>query len=63
MEELKLHALGQNDHLESLKRRYSALRNKIKGNNTITESEKKSGLDSLKKSFEQERKNSNSNLY
>jgi len=63
MEELKLHAFGKNDHLESLKQRYNALRNKIKGNSTITESEKKSELDSLKKSFEQEKKSSNSNLY
>ena len=29
----------------------------------MTESENKSGLDNLKKSFEQEKKSSNSNLY
>lgn len=63
MEELKLHSFGQNDHLESLKGKYNSLKNKIKGNIKMTESEKKTELDKLKKSFEKEKKDSDKNLY
>lgn len=52
MEELKLHSFGQNDHLESLKEKYNSLKNKIRGNIKMTESEKKTELDKLKKTFE-----------
>ena len=63
MQELKLHSFGQNDHLESLKEKYNSLRNKIKEDNKLTESEKKPKLHNLKKSFEKEKKGSKSNLY
>ncbi len=63
MEELKLHSFGQNDHLESLKKKYDSLRNNINQNIKLTESEKKAELKSLTKSFEKEKKNSNNNLY
>ncbi|WP_215906970.1 hypothetical protein, partial [Olleya sediminilitoris] len=29
MEELKLHSFGQNDHIESLKKKYNSLKEKI----------------------------------
>ncbi len=63
MEELKLHSFGQNDHLESLKEKYNSLKNKIKGNKKMTETEKKTELESLTKSFEKEKKDSKNNLY
>ncbi len=63
MEELKLHSFGQNDHLESLKKRYESLKNKIKGNEKLNETEKKAELKTLTKSFEKEKKESKSNLY
>ena len=63
MEDLKLHSFGQNDHLESLKEKYNSLKNKIKGNEKMTESEKKMELESLTKSFEKEKKDSTNNLY
>jgi len=63
MEELKLHSFGQNDHLESLKEKYNSLKNKIRGNIKMTESEKKTELDKLKKTFEKEKKDSGKNLY
>ena len=63
MEELKLHSFGQNDHLESLKEKYNSLKNKIKGNKKMTESEKKSELENLTQSFEKEKKVSKNNLY
>ena len=63
MEELKLHSFGQNDHLESLKKKYDALRKKINGNDKLTEPEKKSELETLTKSFEKEKKESQNNLY
>ena len=37
MEELKLHSFGQNDHIESLKKKYNSLKEKIKGNKILTE--------------------------
>ena len=63
MEELKLHSFGQNDHLESLKEKYISLKNKIKRNEKMTESEKKTELKNLTKSFEKEKKDSKNNLY
>ena len=62
MEELKLHSFGQNDHLESLKEKYNSLKNTIRGNEKMTEPEKKIELESLTKSFEKEKKDSNNNL-
>ena len=40
MEELKLHSFGKNDHIESLKKNYNSLKEKIKGNKLLTEKEK-----------------------
>ncbi len=63
MQELKLHSFGQNDHLESLKKKYDSLKKKIKGNTKLTEAEKNAEMEKLKKSFEKEKKESNNNLY
>ncbi len=63
MEELKLHSFGQNDHLESLKKRYESLKNKIKGNEKLNETEKNAKLKTLTKSFEKEKRDSKNNLY
>ena len=63
MEDLKLHSFGQNDHLESLKKKYESLKNKIKGNEKLNEKEKKAELKILTKSFEKEKKESKNNLY
>jgi len=63
MEQLKLHSFGQNDYMESLKEKYNSLKNKIKGNQKMSESEKKTELYNLTKSFENEKKNSGNNLY
>ncbi len=63
MEELQLHSFGQTDHLETLKKKYDSLRKSINENEKLTESEKKAELETLTKSFEKEKKNSNNNLY
>ncbi|MFD2726535.1 hypothetical protein [Hyunsoonleella rubra] len=63
MRELKLHALGSNDHLETLEERYNSLKEKIKGDTKLTTSEKKIELESLKESFEKERENIKNNNY
>ena len=63
MEELKLHSLGQNEHLESLKKRYESLKSKIKRNEKLNETEKNVELKTLTKSFEKEKKQSKNNLY
>ncbi|WP_299126286.1 hypothetical protein [uncultured Winogradskyella sp.] len=63
MEELKLHSFGQNDHIESLKKKYNSLKEKINGNKILTEKEKVSELKSLTESFKKEKKDSETNLY
>ncbi|WP_100615433.1 hypothetical protein [Confluentibacter citreus] len=63
MEELKLHSFGQNNHLESLKKKYDSLRKRINDNKNLTESEKFTELETLTKSFEKEKRNSDNNLY
>ena len=63
MEELKLHSFGQNGHIESLKKKYNSLKEKIKGNKILTEKEKVAELKSLTESFKKEKKDSENNLY
>ena len=63
MEELKLHSFGQNDHIESLKKHYNSLIEKIKRNKKMTEIEKVVELKSLRESFKKEKKESENNLY
>lgn len=63
MEVLKLHSFGQNDHLESLKKKYESLKDKIKGNENLDETEKNAELKTLTKSFERKKRESKNNLY
>jgi len=63
MRELKLHSLGKNNHLKSLKEKYNLLRNKIIRNDRLTENEKNNELKSLSESFEKEKKDAKNNLY
>ena len=63
MEELKLHSLGQNDHIEALKKNYNSLKEKIKGNKILTGEEKIVELKRLSESLKKEKKNSENNLY
>jgi hypothetical protein len=63
MDKLKLHSFGQNDHLESLEKKYDMLRKSIIENKKLTETEKTAELEILTKFFEKEKKNSNTNLY
>ena len=63
MQDLKLHSFGQNDHLESLKKKCDSLKQKINGNKKLTEVEKKAELETLTKSFDREKRESKNNLY
>ena len=63
MQELKLHSFGQNDHLEALKMKYDSLKKIIKDSEKLTETEKNAELETLTKSFEKEKKDSENNLY
>ena len=63
MEELKLHSFGQNDHLETLKKKYASLRKRIIRNGKLSETEKNAELKTLKKSFEKEKTETKNNLY
>lgn len=63
METIKLHSSGQKEHISALKKSYEFLKSKIKKDKTLSNSEKKSELDSLRKSFEEKKQQANHNLY
>lgn len=63
MEELKLHSLGQNDHIGALKKTYRSLKEKIKGNKILTEKEKVDALKSVTESFKKDKRDTKYNLY
>ena len=63
MQDLKLHSFGQNDHIDSLKKKYDSLKERIKGNRKMVESEKDIELKNLNRTFENEKKYSKNNLY
>lgn len=60
MKELKLHSFGQNDHLESLKKKYATLEQKLRQNKKLSAPEKETALNTLRKSFKEEKKDSSS---
>jgi hypothetical protein len=63
MRELKLHSSGQNNHLQSLKEKYTSLKAKIMQNLNLSKDEKNKELENLNESFEKEKRNSKNNLY
>ena len=63
MEELKLHAFGQTDHLQALVEKYNSLRDKLKRNKNLDDSEKKADLERLERSFQKEIGDTKNNLY
>ncbi len=63
MEELKLHAEGQEDHLKSLWEKYEGLRKSLIGNKDLTQKQKSSELEKINEQFTKEKKDSNNNLY
>ena len=63
MKELKLHSFGQNDHIESLKKKYDSSIKKIKENDKLNEIENTDQLKTLTKSFEKGKRASKNNLY
>jgi hypothetical protein len=63
MSELKLHSSGENDHIQSLKEKYSSLKDKIMQTLNFSKNEKNKELENLNESFEKEKRNSKNNLY
>ena len=63
MEELKLHAFGQTDHIQGLIEKYNSLISKLKKNKKLNESEKKAALERLNESFNKENRDTKNNLY
>jgi hypothetical protein len=63
MEELKLHAFGQTDHFEALVEKYNSLRNKLRRNKKLDDSEKKIELERLNESVNKEKRDTKNNLY
>ncbi len=63
MEELKLHAEGQKDHLASLKEKYESSKNTIQKSFELTKGEKKVELKKIKVLFSKKSKDSDQNFY
>ena len=63
LEELHLHSFGKEDHLETIKKKYEAVKNTIQGNSNLSENEKQAELKNLSDTFKKAKKDSESNLY
>lgn len=63
MNTLKIHSSGKTDFLKVLKNKYEALKQTVFRNKQLTDSERKEKLEELQKSFKEEKRNSNKNLY
>ena len=63
MKEIKLHAGGENDYLNSLKEKYEELKNKLIINKNITEKERIEKLREIIENFESDKKDLNRKLF
>lgn len=63
IQELKLHAEGQPDHLISSKEKYNKLKNILKLSVKLTEDEKHIELKKAEVQFNKEKKDAKQNLY
>lgn len=63
MDNLQLHAEGNQSHFQILKEKYQALKQEVKEDKTLSASQKNSELEALKTAFEKEKKETKSNLY
>lgn len=63
MKNLQLHSSGLDDHFESIKQKYNALKKKIKDNNQLNPSEKKTELEKLNQLLKKEKQDLENNLY
>ena len=63
MKEIKLHAGGENDYLNSLKEKYEELKNKLTINKNITEKERVEKLREINENFESDKKDLNRKLF
>ncbi|WP_299838396.1 hypothetical protein [uncultured Tenacibaculum sp.] len=63
MENLQLHSSGLDDHFESIKQKYNALKKKIKDNDQLNVSEKKTELEKLNQLLKKEKQDLENNLY
>jgi len=63
MTTLKLHASGESDFLEALKKQYSALVVKIKKDNVLEDEVKKEALQKAKRDFESAKKGVKKSLF
>ncbi|WP_299626608.1 hypothetical protein [uncultured Tenacibaculum sp.] len=63
MKNLQLHSSGLDDHFESIKQKYNALKKKIKDNDQLNTSEKKTELEKLNQLLKKEKQDLENNLY
>jgi len=63
MTSLKLHASGESDFLEALKKHYSALVVKIKKDNVFEDEAKTEALQKAKRDFESAKKSAKKSLF
>ena len=63
MKELKLHAEGKNDYLNSLKEKYENLKTKLINNKNITKKERLEKLKKINDKFENDKKDVTKKLF
>jgi hypothetical protein len=63
MNNLKIHAGGKNDYLNSLKEKYESLKTKLIDNKNLTEKERFEKLKKIKEKFENDEKDLNEKLF
>ena len=63
MKEMKLHAGGKYDYLNSLREKFTELKNKLIENKNITEKERSEKLKEIYERFENDKKDLNQKLF
>lgn len=63
LKDLKIHAGGKNDYLDSLKEKYENLKTKLINSKNISENERIEKLKKINEKFENEKKDLNEKLF
>jgi len=63
MKELKIHSEGQKDHFKVLREKFNGLKNSLKQNSKLSETEKKAELKKITEEFDKEKKSLNQKLF
>ena len=63
MKELKIHSEGQKDHFKALREKFNGLKNSLKRNSKLSETEKQVELKKITEEFAKEKKSLNQKLF